>query len=228
MEMLPLQLRSKLVSMGQQVDLEYENALHHEGKEMDHVYFPYSGFVSLVASVDNHPAVKMTLIGKEGMLGATLVAGISLAPLRAVVQSAGCALQINTAAFQRELLCSETLRQVVDKYLYLLLVQLSTTAACKGFHAVRPRLANRLLATHDRVETDSFHSTHQSLADMLGVRRSAVTIAAGLLQQENCISYSRGTITIVDRRALEAASCSCYKLLIQKTMSAVPALKPAA
>lgn len=209
--MLPCKLWANLVAMGEMVDLNIDDVLLKDGEQANYVYFPFTGFVSLITLVDDHPGVEMALIGKEGMLGSTLLAGISVAPLRAVVQKSGSALRIDMAVFQKELLASTKLREMVGYHLYELLAQLSSTAACASFHAVRPRLAKRLLATQDRVESDTFHFTHQSLANMLGVRRSAVSIAAGLLQKQNCIRYARGNITVVDRAALVEAACSCYE-----------------
>lgn len=211
LEMLPKKLRSKFESAGQLVELESEDVLLERDEEVSYIYFPFSGYVSLLAPVHNHPDMEMTLIGNEGILGSTLSAGITASAFKEVVQGAGCALRIERAVFQKELLSSARLRSMTGRYLSLLLAQTANTAICTSFHSVRQRLAKRLLTTHDRAEADSFHSTHQTLADMLGVRRSAISIAAGLLQEQNCISYSRGNITIIDRKALAAEACCCYK-----------------
>jgi CRP-like cAMP-binding protein len=100
---------------------------------------------------------------------------------------------------------------VLKRYLYVLLAQLSQSTACGRFHEIRARLARWLLMTHDRAHADHFRLTHQYLADMLGVQRSAITIAAGSLQRKKLISYKRGAIFIVSRRGLETASCECYQ-----------------
>jgi CRP-like cAMP-binding protein len=116
--------------------------------------------------------------------------------------------------FRRALGESPALRGVVRRYLYVVLTQLSQSTACTRFHEAEARLARWLLLTHDRAHSDRFELTHQYLADMLGVRRSAVTIAAGALQRRNLIRYTRGRIEVVDRKGLEAASCECYETAI--------------
>jgi CRP-like cAMP-binding protein len=157
----------------------------------------------------------MGLIGHEGMLGATLALGINQVPMGAVVQGDGIALRMSAAQFQRELRTTPVLLRRVHHYLYVLIVQLAQTAACTHFHEIEPRLARWLLMTHDRVQADHFHLTQEFLADMLGVRRSGVTVAAGALQERNLIQYTRGDIAILDRKGLEAAACECYGAVLK-------------
>lgn len=156
----------------------------------------------------------MGLIGNEGMLGVTLVLGVESARLRGVVQGSGTALRMSVPRFLRELRVSPALRRTLNRYLFVLFAQLSQTAVCTRFHEIRARLARWLLLTHDRSQADSFHLTHQYLADMLGVQRSAITIAAGALQKKKLIRYTRGEIDVLDRRGLEAESCECYEAVI--------------
>jgi CRP-like cAMP-binding protein len=156
----------------------------------------------------------MGLIGNEGMLGVTLMLGVNEAPFRGVVQGKGTALRMSTAELRRLLLASPSLRKTLHRYLYVLMEQLSTSAACSHFHEVEPRLARWLLMTHDRAHADHFHLTHAYLAGMLGVRRSGITVAAGVLQRGMLIRYTRGEISILDRAGLEAVSCECYNTTI--------------
>lgn len=212
-ERLPSKQRKQLLEGCEPVELVFGSVLQEANQPIRHVYFPLSGFISLVATLDGHHPLEMGLIGNEGMLGATLVLGIGLAPMRAVVQGSGSALRISSQLFKQELLSSPALLRVLQRYLYVVLAQLSQSAACTHFHAIEPRLARWLLMTHDRAHADHFHLTHEFLADMLGVRRSGVSIAAAALQARGLISYSRGEINILDRAGLERAACECYAAL---------------
>lgn len=212
-EGLPSKQRKQLLDGCELVDLVFGNVLHEANQPIRHVYFPLGGFISLVTTLDGHPPLEMGLIGNEGMLGATLALGISRAPMRAVVQGSGSALRITSALFKQELLSSPALLRSLKRYLYVVMAQLSQSAACTHFHEIEPRLARWLLMTHDRAHGDNFHLTHEYLAEMLGVRRSGVSIAAAALQARGLISYSRGQIYILDRAGLEQAACECYAAL---------------
>ncbi|MCY1279391.1 Crp-like helix-turn-helix domain protein [compost metagenome] len=211
---LPRHERQRILHHCEPVELVFGRILCEPDRPFRHLYFPLTGFISLVATLSGHRPLELGLIGNEGMLGATLALGVALAPTRAVVQGTGSALRIGVVQLRQELRDSPRLLRALQRYLYVLMVQLSQNAACGHFHEVEPRLARWLLMTHDRAHADHFHLTHEFLADMLGVRRSGVTIAAGALQQRRLIHYSRGEITILDRRGLEAAACECYDALI--------------
>lgn len=209
-ERLPRADRIRLLALCEPVELNFGDILCQPDVPYPGVYFPRSGFISLVGTASGHPPLEMGLVGTEGMLGATMALGVEKVPLMAVVQGNGSAWRIEPRSFRRELQASKSLHLAIDRYLYVLIAQLAQSALCARFHEVEPRLARWLLMTHDRAHADHFHLTHQFLADMLGVQRSAVTIAAGTLQRRQCIHYSRGEINILSRSALEAASCECY------------------
>lgn len=192
------------------VDLVLGATLCETDEPLRHVYFPVTGFISLVTKVNGHKPLELGLIGNEGMLGVTAVLGVESAPQRAVVQGAGTALRMSKPQLDLELRKSPHLKRLLNRYLYAWVVQLSQNTACNRFHEVEARLARWLLMTHDRAHADQFHLTHEFLADMLGVRRSAVTIAAGGLRRRRLIQYARGAIRILDRGGLENASCECY------------------
>lgn len=210
-EGLPRKERGRILARGEPVDLTFGAVLCEPGQPYRHVYFPLTGFISLVATVGHHQPLEMGLIGNEGMLGVTLALGIGVAPLRGVVQGSGSALRMTVPGLRRGLRDSPDLLRTLNRYLYVSTAQLAQAVTCTRFHEVEPRLARWLLMTHDRAHADHFRLTHQCLADMLGVRRSAVTIAAGALRERKLIRYVRGEISILSRAGLEAASCECYE-----------------
>ena len=209
-EALPRKDRVSLLAACQPVQLVLGEALGERGGVMRHVYFPVDGFISLLTQVDDHPSLEVGMVGREGMLGATLTLGVLSTPLRAIVQGPGSAWRIGTAAFRRELARSAALQRGLARYLYVLMAQLTGSAACLRFHMIGPRLARWLLMSQDRAHADRFYVTHEFLAYMLGVRRVGITMAAGSLQRAGLIEYRRGELTVLDRRGLEAAACSCY------------------
>ena len=213
LQSLPLRERRRLIGGCTLVDLSFGAILCEADQPFRHVYFPLTGFLSLVIVVEQHQPLEMGMIGNEGMVGASLALGIAAVPLRTVVQGAGSALQMPVADLRRELGASPALHRAASRYVYMVMQQLAQTAACNSFHESEARLSRWLLMTHDRAHADTFRLTHQFLADMLGLQRSAVTIAAGLLHEKKLISYARGQIRITDRQGLEAVACVCYAQL---------------
>jgi CRP-like cAMP-binding protein len=217
---LPRKDRHQALERCQSVDLVVGAILCETDQPLRHVYFPLSGFISLVTKVGGHKPLELGLIGNEGMLGATVVLGVDTAPQRAVVQGAGIALRMSKPQLDRQLHESPHLVRLLNRYLFGWLAQLSQNTACNRFHEVEARLARWLLMTHDRAHADHFHLTHEFLADMLGVRRSAVTIAAGGLRRRRLIQYVRGEINVLDRAGLEATSCECYDTVVSHSARA--------
>lgn len=209
-ELLPVADRIRLLALCEPIEMVLSEVLCEPGKPTRHVYFPTQGYISLVALVDGSPGVEVGMVGREGMLGAHLVLGVATVPLHALVQGAGSAWRIATAPFKRELAKSAALRRCLNRYLYVLMAQQASSAACLRFHLIGQRLARWLLMSQDRAHSNSFHLTHEFLAYMLGMRRVGITAAANVLQRGGLIEYHRGEITVLDRQRLEAAACSCY------------------
>ena len=195
--------------------MEFGEVLCGQHEPYRNIYFPFSGSLSLEINIDDHPPLQMGMIGNEGMLGVNLVLGFNITQLRCVVLAPGSALCMTALQFRRELRDSRYLHRIINRYLHVLMAQLTQTAACTHFHKVEARLARWLLMAHDRAHIDNYYFTHQTLANILGVRRSAITIAAGELQQLGCIKYVRGNIKILNRAELEAVSCDCYSALVE-------------
>ena len=158
-------------------------------------------------------SVEMATVGLEGMVGLPVFLGTDTMPSRAFGQVAGDSLRITTAAFTAEVKRNGPLVRVLNRYTQALFNQVAQTTACNRVHLVEQRCARWLLQTHDRVGSDRFSLTQEFLAQMLGVRRTGVSAAAGLLQKAGLIRYARGRITVLDRPGLESAACECYRVI---------------
>lgn len=208
---LPHAQRMQLAHRCEPVELTLAQVLSEPGTPLSHVYFPESGFLSLVVKVDTHPGLEVGMVGREGMLGSELALGLTGTPFHTLVQGAGTCLRMEANDFRTQLDHSQALRSVCHSYLLVRLHQLSRAAACERFHMIGPRLARWLLMSQDRARTSTFYMTHEFMALMLGVRRVGVTMAAGALQRSGVIEYHRGRLTVLDRTALAAQACSCYE-----------------
>ena len=175
------------------------------------MYFPTGGTISMLTRMGGKNLLEVALAGSEGLCGAEVALGVGISPVHAVVQGGGPAWRLGAADFRRKLARVPSLRSCVDRYLYVLMTQLIQGAGCNRFHVVEQRVARWLLMTADRAHSPSFHITHELLAEMLGVRRVGITEAASAMQVRKLIGYKRGNVTIMDRKGLERASCSCYR-----------------
>ena len=209
-ELLPPKERLHLLSLTEPVQLVQSVVLSEVGTPTRHIYFPVEGFISLVTSIEGKPVLEVGMAGREGMLGAQVALGVPSQPMHALVQGPGSALRIGLKVFQEELGLNTALKPLLDRYIYVLMGQLASSAACTRFHEINPRLARWLLMMQDRAHSNAFGVTHQFLGFMLGVRRVSITAAAGALQKKGLIEYHRGQVTVLNRKGLEAASCSCY------------------
>lgn len=203
--------RKSVVERCERVDLVPGDVMSEAGRPFRHVYFPLNALITAVLKAGVHPPLELAMIGNEGMLGSTLALGINRAVLDAHVRGPGVSLRMTAAEFRDGLGRWPGLQRAINRYLHVLMAQLALSAVCTRFHELDARLARWLLMTHDRAQSDTFYLTHKSLADLLGMRRSGVTIAAGQLQDKGYIRYSRGHITVLDRTGLEAQACECYR-----------------
>jgi CRP-like cAMP-binding protein len=180
------------------------------GGQLDYVYFPTNSIVSLLYTMENGTSAEMGLTGNDGVVGIALFMGGGTMPNRAVVQSAGGAIRMKAKVLQDEFARGGKFQQMLLRYTQALITQISQTAVCNRLHSVEQQLCRWLLLSHDRVKVDELIMTQELIADMLGVRREGVTVAAGRLQDAGAISYVRGHIKILDRPTLESTVCECY------------------
>jgi CRP-like cAMP-binding protein len=190
--------------------LEQGVVLQEQGDRIDQVYFPHDGIISLLAVMRHGDAIETATIGYEGAVGSFAGLGVRRSHTRAVVQVRGAALRIAASHFRNAAEESEPVRRIIMQYGEILLIHVQQTAACNALHAVEARLSRWLLQARDRLESNTVKLTHEFLSQMLGVRRTTVTVVANVLQQAGLIRYHRGQIEIVDRIGLEARACECY------------------
>lgn len=192
--------------------LPIRTVLFEPGQQIDAVYLPLDGVVSLVTALEDGAIVEVATVGNEGIVGVPLLAGGTLA-VRAISQVAGRALRMQADVFLAEFDRNGPLSKLVRRYIQALFGQISQAAACNRLHSNEERLSRWLLMSHDRVGVDEFGITHEFLGQMLGSRRATVTLSAGILQAAGLIRYHRGQVTIIDRPGLEAVSCECYGVI---------------
>jgi CRP-like cAMP-binding protein len=195
------------------VRLKLHQVLHEAGETMKSAYFCNSGMFSVLNVMPDGKSVEVGLIGKEGFSGTPLVAGFRTSHTRTVVQAEATAFRVDADTIRALLLNSPQLAHQLNRFAQLLAVQVTQIAACNRLHEVNERLARWLLMTQDRVGSEHLPLTQEFLAQMLGTRRSSVTVSAGTLQRAGLISYTRGNVTILNRKSLEAAACDCYEVM---------------
>lgn len=211
LNLLPNTIRNQFVSQCEVVDLSLGELIGSSGDLIRYIYFPIEGVISWEKKIAGSPYLVISLIGNEGMLCISLMLGTDITPCRAVVQKVGFALRITATDFIHQLEQHPQLNLVVKRYAFVTYSQLLQTSACNLFHVIENRLAKLILAFQDRSQSDELHITQELLAQMLGVRRVGVTKAAGSLQRQNLISYSRGNMIVHETKGLTNASCLCYK-----------------
>jgi CRP-like cAMP-binding protein len=192
------------------VTLERDMILHDAGDEIERVYFPHSGMVSLVAVMRSGATVETATIGRAGVIGASSGLGAKQSVGRAIVQLPSTAAWLSASQFHAAASGSQAIRDLIVHYSDLLLAQVQQSVACNLLHTMEARLCRWLLQAHDCMDGTAIPLTQEFLGQMLGVRRTTVTLGAQLLQSAGLIRYRRGHIHILDRPALEKLSCECY------------------
>jgi CRP-like cAMP-binding protein len=210
---LPLPERRELLEAMTTVTLNVRTVLFEPGGAVDAVYFPTDGVISLVTPLHTGAIVEVATIGNEGVVGVPVVQPLTGFAVRAITQVAGHGLRLDASVFTAWVERSRTFQALIDRYTQALFGQIAQAAACNRLHSSEERLSRWLLMSQDRVDSDEFMITQEFLAQMLGARRSTVSVSAGILQRAGLIRYTRGHVTIVDRAGLEAVSCECYGVI---------------
>ena len=195
------------------VSLPLGKVLYESGDKMTHIYFPTTAIISLLYIMENGATAEIGIAGNNGLIGIALFMGGETTSSRAVVQSAGDAVRMKGADLKTAFALGGVFQNVLLRYTQSLMTQISQTAVCNRLHSVEQQLCRWLLINHDQLQTNKLVMTHDLIANMLGVRREGVSIAAGNLQKLGLIKYVRGTITILDRAGLEAVVCECYQVV---------------
>ena len=195
------------------VNLISGEILLEPNEPIEKIYFPQRAMISLVSIMMDGSTTEIGLVGNEGMIGLPAILGGESTTSRTIVQISGTALEISADVVRKEFQRGEKLYELLLLYTQALLTQVSQSAACNRQHNIEERLARWLLSVQDCIMQDELPLTQEFIANMLGTRRSGVTVAAGILQQAGIIRYSRGRITILDQEKLEDAACECYQLV---------------
>ena len=195
------------------VRLPLGEVLSESGGRMHHLYFPTTCIVSLLYVLEDGSSAEIGVVGNDGVVGISLFMGGHTTPSRAVVRSAGHAYRLKAPLLLDEFNRAGPAMQLLLRYTQSLMTQMTQTAVCNRHHSVEQQLCRALLVSVDRMSGSSLTMTQELIASMLGVRREGVTEAAGNLQREGLIRYSRGHIDVLDRKGLEASVCECYRVV---------------
>jgi CRP-like cAMP-binding protein len=204
---------ARLASALEIIPLKLKGPIHKPDESVEHVYFPGGGFCSVLTVLKDGSMVEVATIGREGMVGlSAMMNGHTPSPSLAMVQGeTDTCYRMPVDVFRSEMERRGAFYELLTRYAQALLGVIMQSTACNAVHTVEQRLARWLLMAHDRMGTDAFLLTQEFVAMMLGVARPTVTVVAGTLQKARLITYHRGTVTIVDRKKLEAGSCECYR-----------------
>ncbi len=198
------------------ISLQLGKVIYESGEKMTHIYFPTTAIISMLYIMENGATAEIGIAGNNGLIGSALFMGGESTSSRAVVQSTGDAIRLKAKPLQTEFDRSGLFQKLLLRYTQSLVAQISQTAVCNRLHNVDQQLCRWLLINHDQLETNKLIMTQVLIANMLGVRREGVTIAAKKLQEKGLIKYVRGTITMLNRKGLEEAACECYQIVMDE------------
>jgi len=217
LDTLPLAERERVFPHLKLVTLPLGAIVYEAGDTLRHFYFPTDSIVSLLYVLENGESAEICVVGNDGLIGVSLFMGGETTTSRAIVQGAGSAYRLSGWRLKQEFERGGETMHILLRYTQALITQMAQTAVCNRHHTVDQQLARWLLLSLDRLPDNKLIMTQELIADMLGVRREGVTAAAGKLQKLGVITYSRGTITVLDRPHLESLSCECYGVVKRET-----------
>lgn len=218
------EVRHRLFPQLERVELPLGKVLYESGDTLRHVYFPTDSIISLLYVMENGASAEISVVGNEGLVGVALFMGGESTPSRAIVQSGGYAYRLQGQRLKDEFNRHGELLVLMLRYTQALITQMAQTAVCNRHHQIDQQLCRWLLLSLDRLPNNRLTMTQELIANMLGVRREGVTEAAGKLQRQGVIEYSRGHITVLDRQKLEQLSCECYAVVKRETDRLLPYL----
>lgn len=209
----PESVFKRLVPHLEVISLSSGQSIYEPEEPIKYIYFPEKGVISIICIMENGSSVEVGLVGNEGMVGIPVILRDNIINLKAIVQSPGQGLKINADIIKTEFDRGGAIQDLLLRYVKTVYLEVAQCAACNRLHTLEERLARWLLTVSDRSNSDKFVLTQEFIAQMLGVRRSGVTVAANTLSKAGMIDYHRANISILNREALEATSCECYKVI---------------
>src|SRR5947208_2837213 len=219
---LPSRHLKRLMPELEYIECQREQILIDADGSLDHVFFPDSGVVSVVAVYADGSIIEMATIGREGCTGVQAIFGAKISSVRLLVQIPGSATKMSRAAFTRAMESMPSFRTLMYAYVHAFLEQVLVSGACNGAHSLGERLARWLLMMRDRSDSDALSISQGLLAEMLGVQRPTITNAARKLEDAGLIARGRRQITILDREGLTGASCECYHFVRERIAFHLP------
>lgn len=219
---LPADVLNRLHPYLELTPMPLGKVLYESGDDIHNVYFPTDSIASLLYVMENGASAEISVVGNEGLVGVTVFMGGGSTPSRAIVQSGGHGYRLPGARLKDEFNRHGEMMLLLLRYTQALITQMAQTAVCNRHHSIDQQLCRWLLLSLDRLQSNQLVMTQELIANMLGVRREGVTEAAGKLQKQGVIEYSRGHIRVLDRPKLEALCCECYSVVKKETDRLLP------